>query len=70
MSVISIPEIIRLGREQIGLSQRELGIKLGYSAEHAQRYISNWESGKRPVPLDKLRSLAKALNIPLDFLIP
>ena len=67
---ITPQEHIKQARKALGLSQLALGQKLGYADSGAQVIVSNWESGRKPVPLDKLRALAKALNIPLDYLIP
>ena len=64
-------EFIRARREELRLTQKELGLALGYADRSAGTVIQNWEHGRSPVPLDKLRVLAKALHVPLDSpLIP
>ena len=67
-----IPAIIKAARIRCGYTQQELGEKLGYegSAEGQARVIRAIESGKRGVPIDKIRPLAAALNLTLDDLIP
>jgi transcriptional regulator with XRE-family HTH domain len=65
-----IPAKIKAARQAKDLTQQELGEKLGYTGEFARVAIKRWESGERPVPLEKIRPLAAALNLTLDDLIP
>jgi len=65
-----IPAIIKAARIRSNMTQQELGEKLGYEGDSAQVTVRRWESGARPVPLDKIRPLAAALNLTLDDLIP
>lgn len=65
-----IPAIIKAARIRCGYTQQELGEKLDYAGDSAQVTVRRWESGTRPVPLDKIRPLAAALNLTLDDLIP
>lgn len=65
-----IPAIIKAARQAKGLTQQQLGEMLGYTGEYAQVSVRRWESGRRPVPLEKIRPLAAALNLTLDDLIP
>ena len=65
-----IPAIIKAARLRAGMTQQELGEKMGYNPESAGPIARAWESGRRPVPLDKIRALAAALNLTLDDLIP
>lgn len=66
-----IPAIIKAARIRCGYTQKELGEKCGYTEQNdIGRLVRQWESGQRPVPLDKIRPLAAALNLTLDDLIP
>lgn len=65
-----IPAIIKAARLRAGMTQQELGEKMGYEGLTAQVSVRRWESGSRPVPLEKIRALAAALNLTLDDLIP
>lgn len=65
-----IPAIIKAARLRCGYTQKELADKLGFTSTAADSIVRQWESGKRPVPLDKIRPLAAALNLTLDDLIP
>lgn len=63
-------KLIKDRRQELGLTQRQLGEMCGYGEASADRVIQLWEHDQQPVPLDKIRALAKALEIPIDSLIP
>lgn len=65
-----IPAIIKAARIKCGYTQKELGEKIGYTGESQERVIRYIESGKRSVPLEKIRALAAALNLTVDDLVP
>ena len=65
-----IPATIKAARIRAGMTQQELGEKMGYEGVTAQVSVRRWESGLRPVPLERIRALAAALNLTLDDLIP
>lgn len=49
-------QFIKSARESVGLSQRELAEKLGYSTG---QFISNMERGLCSLPLNKMKKLCK-----------
>ena len=51
---------IKEKREKLSMSQKELGLKLGY--QNGQ-YISNMERGMCPVPLEKLDKIIYLLKL-------
>ena len=59
---------IRRARERKEMKLDTVAKALGY-AEGSTSTISLWESGKRPVPSDKLESLAALLDLPARFLV-
>ena len=66
-----IPAIIKAARIRCGYTQKELAERVGYTDGcNPGALIKRWESGERPVPLEKIRPLAAALNLTLDDLIP
>jgi transcriptional regulator with XRE-family HTH domain len=67
---MTVGEIIRENRVKAGLTQRKLGELLGYKDCSGERVIQLWEHNKQPVPLAKLKNLAKILNVPLEELLP
>ena len=54
---------IQQAREESGLTQDELAVKLGCT----QSALSNYELGKRRMYLSLLNQIAQVLNKPLDF---
>ena len=54
-------ERIKKIRQEIGLSQKELGKKLGVS----QQMIGQWETGKANPKIETKKKIADALDIPL-----
>jgi transcriptional regulator with XRE-family HTH domain len=54
-------------REARGLTQEQLGTRLGYSSGH--QYVSNWERGTSPPPMERLHEIAQILEISPDELI-
>lgn len=65
-----IPDLIRTTRLSLGLMQKEIGEACGYEGFSAQVQAAKWEAGTRPVPLDKIRALARTLKLQIDDLIP
>jgi transcriptional regulator with XRE-family HTH domain len=60
-----ISEIIRNKRENLGLTQADLGKKLKY---HGQ-FISDWERGVSTPPVKALKKLIKVLGADKDAII-
>ena len=67
---MTIPEKIKTARLMVGLTQQQLGEACGYEDKSALVTVNRWESGTRPVPIEKLRTVAKLLNLTLDDLVP
>ena len=63
---MTVGEQIKKYRKKAGLSQRELGEKLGVSQQH----IAQYESGKRTPKIENLNKIADALKLSLNDLIP
>lgn len=57
---------VRLAREGAGLSQEEVGRRLGCSGVT----VSSWETGKRRISLEDLYAVAKVLGKPLAYFFP
>lgn len=55
----SIGKRIRAAREEVGLSQEQLGAKVGYSAMG----ISHLENGDRQIKIDDLGKIAQVLGV-------
>ena len=59
---------IRVLRQFRGMTQADLATAEG--VQITQNYLSDLETGKRKGPIALHRKLARALNVPLDFLDP
>ncbi len=78
MAMVKIPakslkEIIAMRiveqREKAGLTQKELGIKLGFKEENAQAQIYQYEKGYRSPSKKRLEKMAELFSVPVDVLI-
>jgi transcriptional regulator with XRE-family HTH domain len=56
---------IRLFRKKKGMSQEELGVKLGLT----KSYISRLETGKKPISLGRIETVASVLEVNVDYLL-
>ncbi len=56
---------IRAAREEAGLSQEELGEKVGYSAMG----ISHLENGDRKIKIEDLQKIAEAIEAQIAYLL-
>lgn len=59
---------IKRARERKGLTLQYVAVALGYS-DNSLSTPSLWESGKRPVPSDKMEPLSRLLSLPPRFLV-
>jgi len=58
-------DCIQIYRENLGLTQEDLGKKLGVS----KNYVSDWENGHRKVSKDKAKKLSALFHISVDFFL-
>lgn len=62
-------ERLRQARQLRGLSQREVGVRMGLDKDTASARISRYESESMAISLDSLFELALALNVPPAYLL-
>ena len=60
---------IKKARTAKGLKAQQVGAARGYTEKNGESYVSNWETGKRPVPNNKIRELARILDMSIDDFI-
>lgn len=63
---MTVGDRIRQQREEKGITQLELAKRIGYTTTGA---ISLIESGKRDISIDKVREIAKALDVTPHWLM-
>ena len=61
---------LRRARIRCCLTQKRLGLMLGYKQLTADTVVQKWEYGERPIPVKHFRQLSKILNVPLEKFIP
>ncbi len=61
-----LSHLIKLNRKKVGLSQKEMSEKLGYTSS---QFISNWERGVSSPPMDKLLEICNILEIPQNQIV-
>lgn len=62
-----IPERLKAARKKAGISQRELGVKVGMDESTASGRMNHYEKGRHVPDIDTLRKLAKELGVPLNY---
>ncbi len=62
-----IPLRLKQARNKIGISQKELGIKIGMDASSASGRMNHYEKGRHVPDVDTLRKIAGELNVPLNY---
>ena len=63
MTDTSTPALIRSARIALGLTQQQLGERIGYTGRTAELTVQAIESGRRKAPRDKVQKLAELLSI-------
>lgn len=63
---MKVSTLIKSARVKAGLTQADLGYKLGFSSP---QFISNVERGLAPLPIKHAHKLSRLLNIPVDAII-
>lgn len=64
-----VAERLRQARELRGLSQRNVGVRMGLDKDTASARISRYESESMAVSLESLFELARALDVPPAYLL-
>jgi transcriptional regulator with XRE-family HTH domain len=62
-----IPERLKEARSRAGLSQRSLGILVGFDPASASSRMNHYEKGRHVPDIDTLRRIAAELNVPLNY---
>lgn len=62
-----IPERLKEARSKAGLSQRTLGILVGFDHASASSRMNHYEKGRHVPDIDTLRRIASELNVPLNY---
>lgn len=62
-----IPERLNKARKKLGISQKQLGIRIGMDESSASGRMNHYEKGRHVPDIDTLRKLAAELSVPLNY---
>lgn len=62
-----IPERLKEARTRAGMSQRALGLFIGFDPSSASSRMNHYEKGRHVPDIDALRRMAVALDVPLNY---
>jgi transcriptional regulator with XRE-family HTH domain len=60
---------LRAERLRLGISQRELGRRIGLSEDVVSNRVTRYESGASEPDFETVRKLAQALDVPVAYLL-
>ena len=61
------PQRLRQAREKVGISQKELGIRVGIEPSSASSRMNHYEKGRHMPDYETLELLAKELDKPIAY---
>ncbi|WP_445425827.1 helix-turn-helix domain-containing protein [Alishewanella sp. HL-SH06] len=67
MHINPIPERLKQARNKIGISQRELGIRIGMDESSASGRMNHYEKGRHVPDIQTLKKMADELKVPLNY---
>lgn len=62
-----IPVRIKQARKLAGISQKELGIRIGMDISSASSRMNHYEKGRHTPDIQTLKKMADELNVPLAY---
>lgn len=67
MALNPIPIRLKQARKLVGISQKDLGARIGMDESSASSRMNHYEKGRHSPDLDTLRKIAEELNVPLNY---
>jgi transcriptional regulator with XRE-family HTH domain len=64
-----LPTQLKKARQALGITQQELGIRLGLDPGNASARMNQYETGKHTPDYKMLKQLAAELNVPVPYLL-
>ncbi|WP_133522979.1 helix-turn-helix transcriptional regulator [Buttiauxella sp. JUb87] len=62
-----IPERLRAARTKAGITQKELGIRIGMEPSSASGRMNHYEKGRHTPDIDTLKRMADELGVPINY---
>jgi transcriptional regulator with XRE-family HTH domain len=64
-----LPNQLKKARQALGITQQELGIRIGLDPGNASARMNQYESGKHAPDYKTLKKIADELNVPVPYLL-
>lgn len=69
MQIINpFPVRLKEARDRLGISQRELGVRIGFEPDSASSRMNHYEKGRHMPDFATLQRIAEELQVPLAYL--
>ncbi len=62
------PIRLKEARDRLGISQRELGVRIGIEPDSASSRMNHYEKGRHMPDFATLKRIAEELNVPVAYL--
>ncbi|WP_312077879.1 MULTISPECIES: helix-turn-helix domain-containing protein [unclassified Leclercia] len=62
-----IPDRLKTARTKAGITQRELGIRIGMEPSSASGRMNHYEKGRHIPDIDTLKRMADELGVPINY---
>lgn len=62
-----IPERLKAARTKAGITQKELGIRIGMEPSSASGRMNHYEKGRHTPDIDTLKRMADELGVPINY---
>ncbi len=62
-----IPERLKHARKKVGISQKELGVRIGMDESSASGRMNHYEKGRHVPDIQTLKKMANELKVPLNY---
>lgn len=62
-----IPERLKQARKKVGISQKELGVRIGMDESSASGRMNHYEKGRHVPDIQTLKKMANELKVPLNY---
>uniref|UniRef100_UPI003CEF4F08 helix-turn-helix domain-containing protein n=1 Tax=Enterobacter cloacae complex sp. 280C5 TaxID=3395861 RepID=UPI003CEF4F08 len=62
-----IPDRLKAARTYAGITQKELGIRIGMEPSSASGRMNHYEKGRHTPDIDTLKRMADELGVPINY---
>jgi transcriptional regulator with XRE-family HTH domain len=62
-----LPDRLKQARKKVGISQKELGVRIGMDESSASGRMNHYEKGRHVPDIQTLKKMANELKVPLNY---